>query len=457
MSTITIFRVLVFCLVMSQPSPNPKQLKAYQSLKDPNIDTVFYGGAAGGGKSWLGCEWLMRCGYYLPKTRWFVGRNNLTDTRESVLVTWSKVANAWGFHKYRLGDKGISFKNGSEIVFLDLTFYPKKDPLFERFGSKEFTGGWIEEAGEVHVLAYDVLKSRIGRHMNAEYCLKPKILLTANPKKNWLYTQFYKRWKEQKLESSKAFIQAFYTDNLHLTKDYEKQLQSISDKNTRERLKDGNWEYNDDPTALCAYENIIATFSNDHLKGDKKYITADVARLGSDEAIIAVWDDWILIEVAVFEKSRTTEIQDKINEFRRKYSIPKSHTIADEDGVGGGVVDNCGIVGFVNNAKPFPEKKKTFSNYTNLQSQCGYHLAEQIQNHNLWIKYDLGSIHKERVIEDLEQLKSFNVDNEKKLAILPKKEIKETIGRSPDWRDVLLMRSYFDLAPKRSGFRGRAA
>jgi hypothetical protein len=31
------------------------------------------------------------------------------------------------------------------------------------------------------------------------------------------------------------------------------------------------------------------------------------------------------------------------------------------------------------------------------------------------------------------------------LRILPKEKIKENIGRSPDWRDVLLMRVYFDL------------
>lgn len=34
-----------------------------------------------------------------------------------------------------------------------------------------------------------------------------------------------------------------------------------------------------------------------------------------------------------------------------KYRIPKWRCIADEDGVGGGVVDNCDIQGFVNNSR----------------------------------------------------------------------------------------------------------
>ena len=150
---------------------NEKQRLAYNYLRDDDYTYITYGGGGGGGKSWLGCEWLMQCGYNLPDTRWFIGRNNLKDCRESVLVTWRLVANYYGFTSYKISNDSIRFDNGSEVIFLDLTFYPKKDPLYERFGSKEFTGGWIEEAGEVHFLAFEVLKSRIGRYNNVRYDL----------------------------------------------------------------------------------------------------------------------------------------------------------------------------------------------------------------------------------------------------------------------------------------------
>jgi len=35
-------------------------------------------------------------------------------------------------------------------------------------------------------------------------------------------------------------------------------------------------------------------------------------------------------------------------------------------------------------------------------------------------------------------------DSDEKLKLKPKVEIKNDIGRSPDWRDMLLMRSWFD-------------
>lgn len=237
-----------------------------------------------------------------------------------------------------------------------------------------------------------------------------------------------------------SFIQSLVTDNPHLTDDYIENLKTTKDKAKKERLLFGNWEYADDPTALCSYDNIVAIFENDHIKPGNKYLTADIARLGSDKAIIMVWSGWNVIEIRIFEISRMTEIQKTINELRRKYGIPKHNCIADEDGVGGGVVDNCGIKGFVNNSKALNNE-----NYSNLQSQCGYKLADKINDAELWISSDVSTTDREQIIEDLEQLKSYKTDSDTKLRILPKEQIKDNIGRSPDWRDVLLMRVYFDL------------
>ena len=62
-----------------------KQLEAYDVLQDNKTKYIVYGGAAGGGKSWLGSEWLLQCAYYIPNSRWFIGRNNIKDTRFNFL------------------------------------------------------------------------------------------------------------------------------------------------------------------------------------------------------------------------------------------------------------------------------------------------------------------------------------------------------------------------------------
>lgn len=183
----------------------PKQAEAMNCLTDNSTKYVLYGGAQGSGKSVLGCTWLQRACWEFPSSRWFVGRNNLKDSRDSVLVTWHKVAEIQGFQdQYRFGrDDKITVASRdpnrpSEVVFLDLTHYPHKDPFFERLGSREYTGGWIEEAGQVEFGAFDILKGRVGRHNNEIYKVLPKILLTCNPKKNWLYQEFYMPWKKDR-------------------------------------------------------------------------------------------------------------------------------------------------------------------------------------------------------------------------------------------------------------------
>ena len=426
----------------------PKQHEALVKLGS-GTRYVLYGGAGGGGKSWLGCFWLIMVCQNCPGVRYFVGRNNLVDTRASVVVTFGKTAGEMGYAAYRYTDEGIKFANGSQIDFLDLSYYPKKDPMFERFGSKEYTGGWIEEAGEVHALAFEVLKSRIGRHLNDKYDIPAQILITCNPKKNWLYTEFYKPWKEGTLASDYVFIPARVEDNKYIGADYIRSLESIKDRVTRERLRLGMWEYDDNPAALLDYDAIADLFTNEHCTATgRKYISADVALKGRDSYVRAnrAGDTITLTVEPIMEPD---EVVEDIKASSRENAVPHSQIVVDTDGVGAYVPTYVGGAVF-----EFHGEARSFSgNYTNLKSECAYKLAELITQRRLRVICRDATI-KARLTEELECLIAADIDNDtKKRAIITKDKMKLIIGHSPDILDALLMLMVFEVKPKRGGIQ----
>lgn len=437
--------------IIISPRGNRKQYECIKEWYNDDTDEILYGGAKGGGKSFIGCSLIFADALMYAGTFYFIARKQLNDLRKFTIPSIHQVLNGWGIPqeawKYNGKDNYYELYNGSMVFLLDCKYMPS-DPQYQRFGSMQMTRGWIEEAGEFGYDSYSNLKISIGRWKNREYDLKGKLLITANPSKNFLYKEFYTPYKKGTLNKRRAFIQALPYDNKMLPKEYIQNLENTLRGAEKQRLLNGLWEYDDDPNALCDYDKILEIFNNDQLpKESTMYLTADIARFGSDLCVIGVWQGWELIEVYTLATSATTEIQALINTLRMKYNIPKGNCIADEDGVGGGVVDNTGIVGFKNNSTPFEENGKP-TNYKNLQTQCLYKLAERINSNGIYISAEVSERTKEMIIAEIEQIKSDNKDG-KKLSVINKDTVKQAIGRSPDYRDMLLMREYFDLKPKR--------
>ena len=427
-----------------------KQKEALTYLRDQVTKYLLYGGAAGGGKSYLACMWLVGMAYKYADTRWFVGREELKRLRESTLITMHRLLKDWKIpredFKYNGADNFFEFYNGSRISLLDLRFLPS-DPMFERYGSVEYTGGAIDEGGETNFGAFDVLKTRVGRYNNQKYNILGKILVTANPKKNWLYKTFYLPHKQGILTPEYRFIKAFATENPFLEKGYIDNLDSITDKITKERLKYGNWEYEDSENALINYDRILDVFLNEHVKAGKKYITADIARFGKDKTVIGLWNGWRLERIIVLEKSSVPECIKMIRQLASVNGIPMSQVVVDEEGIGGGVVDGLSCKGFVNNSKPIEVKGKQ-CNYNHLKSQCSFMVADIINDAGLYVATN-EEAEKTMIEEELEQIKSDTLDSDGKMAIIKKEKVKDLLGRSPDYSDMMIMRYYFEL-PHRS-------
>lgn len=388
---------------------------------------------------------------------------------KSTYITWLKVCS---HHKIPETDWTLDGKlnvirfingpaRGSSIDLVDLVFNPG-DPLYERFGSLEYTSGWIEEAGEVHPLGADTIKSRTNRHLNKEKGWKAKLLRTFNPKKNWLYLDVYKPFKNGTLPPTHKFIQALPTDNHYTGEDYIRTISQIRDKAQRERLL-GNWNYDDDSNTLISFEALADMFTNPrHLDVFDRYMTVDYARFGSDSTVIIYWEGYHATSIEQFEKIGTDKAKELIRERAIQRRVPYKNILVDETGVGGGVVDQMpGVRGFIGGSSPITEEEPEFKvfgveesiakpNYENLRTQCFYGFADLVNEHVISIDCD-SVVMREKIIEECEQIKSKDSEKEGKLKIIPKDEMKLILGRSPDFADALSMRVWFDLKkPKNS-------
>ena len=417
--------------------PTEKQDKAWEYLHDTETSEVLFGGSAGGGKSYFGAAWLLYSCLRYPGTRWLMGRAVLKTLKETTLNSFFMVCSDWGVkkgetYKFNAQSNVIEFINGSTILLKDLYQYPA-DPNFDSLGSLEISGAFIDEVNQCTEKAKNVVASRI-RYMLSEYELRPKVLMSCNPAKNWVY-DFYKQDRDGTLATHKKFVKAKLADNPHISEFYEEQLKKL-DPVSRERLLHGNWEYDSGEDRLFDYEAILDVFTNSSVSNEgEKYLSCDVALLGSDKLVICIWEGMIVKEIITKDKTSADNVEKLIRNLADMHQIPQKNIIIDSDGVGQYLSHYMkGVQPFVNNAKALDKE-----NYQNLKTQCFYKLAEQINVGNIWIKCNDIDL-RNKIIEELEVIRRKNMDSDMKLAILSKKEMKAVLGHSPDYADALMMR-----------------
>lgn len=435
---------------------NEKQKLALSILLNHSngITELGYGGWAGWAKSYTGVawQWMMRNRY--AGTRGFLGRKELKRLKQTTLATYFKFCSDWNIPVYQRGiynaqDSVIRFPNWSEILLLDLAYQPS-DPLYQRFGSLELTDWFIDESAEVDEQCIVIINTRIGRQKNEEYWLIPKLLQTFNPDKGHVYRNFYKPSVENNLQHYRYFIPALATDNKKLPASYIEQLKK-SDPVTQQRLLYGNFEYDNTPGRLFEYDHLLAMWSNPKLGGDG-YISIDVARKGKDKTVIGRWEGLDLVEVIVEKISDIRILGETVKVLAQKHNIWSKRVIVDEDGVGWGLVDILKCQGFINNSKPKQRKSPNLSttrNFDCLKTQCYFEVAIQVPNIAITPETVIanGEIYyfKSELLEELDVIVQTHLDSDTKLSIIKKEQIKEKIGRSPDYSDMVMLRMFYEL------------
>jgi len=419
--------------------PLTRQSEALKFLSvDSDVETILYGGAAGGGKTMLGCMWQILRRLKYPGTRSLIGRAKLDTLKKTTMATFFQVANEVGLKAgedfiYNQQSHIIKFSNGSEIILADLFLYPS-DPMMTDLGGLEVTDVFIDEATEITEKAYSIVSSRIRYKLN-EFGLKPKILLTCNPSKGWIYNQFYLPYKNQNLPEHRAFVQALPGDNIHLPDSYVTSLTRLPEAD-RKRLLEGDWEFDNSSDRLYMYDELIRCFREPMNVGEG-YITADIARLGKDRTVLCVWKGLSCIDIVVLRQKRQDEVKAEIQRLMNQHQIRLSNVLADADGVGGGLVDSLRCREFMNGSKAVRGTQ-----YMNLKADCYFRLGELIDKNEITLPIKW----QEDIVKELELIRRVDPDKEGKLRVTSKDTISQrTGGISPDIADAIMMRAFFEL------------
>lgn len=212
--------------------------------------------------SYLGSCWLISSCLRWPDMRMVVARATLKSLRESTWNTICSVVRNWGLvegehYKINALYGEMTFWNDSKIIMKELA-ESNIDPDFNRLGSSEFSGAFVDEVSQISQKAIDVLSSRL--RWNVENTtVVPKLLMSTNPCLGWVRERFVQDENGDPaiLRQGDMYIPFSVYDNPDekFRRAYLVALDNIQDKATRERLKYGNWDFVDTNEA-AAYWNF---------------------------------------------------------------------------------------------------------------------------------------------------------------------------------------------------------
>lgn len=221
-----------------------------------------------------------------------------------------------------------------------------------------------------------------------------------------------------------------------------------ADEVTKQRLLYGNFDYDDTPGRLFDHNAILNMWDNPAINGDK-YLSIDVARKWKDSTVIFEWDG---LEVVKIRKENITQIHELSEKIRKEiqWEIPVKNIIADENGVGGWLIDNLCCQWFINNARPIAPKRaniSTLRNYDMLKTQCYFKLAEYVNLGKIRISVDNKDF-KEKLIEELDVVVEMGLDKDWKIKIIKKEDVIAKLWRSPDFSDAMMMRMFYEVSKR---------
>lgn len=193
---------------------------------------------------------------------------------------------------------------------------------------------------------------------------------------------------------------------------------------------------------IYSYDSICNFFTNSFVKkSGKRYMSGDIAYLGSDLFVITIWDGFVIEKVIPIEKIDETRIGLKMIELAEKYKIPWSNIVYDADGLRKFTANSLkkleAAKPFVNNSKPLKD-----ANFANLKTECAFKLRDLLDTDQLYCE---DQEFRSQIMAELESIWLGEQNDEGKVRLQSKKKHVERTGSSPNYFDSILMRFIFEL------------
>ena len=412
-----------------------RQLEAYDALSNKSVDSLLYGGAKGGGKSWFLCTWAFKraidiineyglCPTNNPIHIGWMGRKQATDFTSTTLQTWRQTIPE-DYYKLKSGTE----KDSKHILILGTVAIDygglDRQESINKFNSAEYAFIIIDQAEEVEIDDISVLKGSL-RLTIAGRSLDYKRIYTANPRVCWLKEDFIDNPKE-----GYVFVPALPKDNPNLPPDYEKTLEDAFGYRPEllRAYRDGDWSGIEVENQVILSRWLEAATKAPNI-WEGKILACDVARFGDDKTKIKLLEGSEIEEEWEMSHSRTTEASSKLAEISRQNG--DCPIVVDEIGVGGGVIDQLyewgrNVFSFNSSEKADNEKK-----YYNRRAEAWWECAEHLSKTELGCSNLSPELRKQLCVPRYEFRSG-------RILIEAKSKIKERLGYSPDDGDCYVM------------------
>lgn len=411
-----------------------KQTTCWDAFWDDKITHILFGGAMGGGKSYIGClllfhfaKWVIDK-FNLPVTKYpiqigFLGRYRAVDFNDTTLETWKRIIPADQYY-IRTQDKEIVIKDKVKYAFggLDST------EAVSKFSSAEFAVVFIDQAEECDRDKIAVLMSRFRLQINGTP-LPYKALFTANPKNCFLKDEFVLG-----NDPKKVFIPALPKENPYLPKTYIDSLREAF-KHRPELLLanlEGSWDSLEGADIIIKdiwvreASNVVISY----VGRPKKVFGCDIARFGDDRTVIYYLEGTDIKDEMIFGQKDTMYTAGKIHIWAEEKKVDLIGV--DVIGLGAGVADRLREMGDKVLDVNSSEKPQNEEKFRNLRAEMWWNTGRRFAEKDIKLTWQDEELRRElSCVSYLIKLGKIQAE--------PKEDIKKRLMRSPDKADAYII------------------